>query len=122
MKTYGPYSPIRQAGQTFYISGQVGINASTGVAVPDVAAQTERALLNLETVLQSAGLGLDDVIKTTIFMADMGDFEAMNAIYEQRFSTPRPARSTVAAKELPRLGGNTPLLVEIEAVAYREQA
>jgi 2-iminobutanoate/2-iminopropanoate deaminase len=118
--TYGPYSAVRQVGHTFYISGQVGVSPSTGKAAPDAGTQTERALLNLESVLQSVNLNLEDVVKTTVFLTDMDDLLDMNTVFEQRFTPPRPARSTVAVKELPRLGGDIPLRVEIEAVAYKE--
>jgi 2-iminobutanoate/2-iminopropanoate deaminase len=118
--TYGPYSAIRQAGHTYYVSGQIGISRSTGKTAPDAATQTECAILNLETVLRSVNLGLDDVVKTTVFLTSMADFAAMNDVYEQRFATPRPARSTVAVNELPRFGGDVTLLVEIEAIAYKE--
>jgi len=96
----------------------VGINQTNGTAATDVGNQTERVLLNLETVLATAGLTLDDVVKTTVFLTDMADFDAMNTVYEQRFAAPRPARSTVAVADLPHLAGDTKLLVEIEAVAY----
>jgi 2-iminobutanoate/2-iminopropanoate deaminase len=119
-QTFGPYTPIRRAGATYFVSGQVGVNPKDKTAPPDVAGQTERALLNLEAVLATEGLTLNDVVKTTIFVTDMGAFAEVNAVYEQRFDTPRPARSTVGVKELPRVGGGTDLLVEIEAVAYKE--
>ena len=90
------------------------------MTTPDIANQTERALLNLENILQKAGFSLSDVVKTTVYLTDMGDFEAMNRIYELRFDAPRPVRSTVGVNELPRLAGKVPLLVEIEAVAYKE--
>ncbi len=117
-RTFGPYSALRKVGDVVYVSGQVGINPSNGTAPADIANQTERVLLNLEAVLASANLTLDDVIKTTVFLTDMTDFAAMNRIYERRFSNPRPARSTVAVADLPHLAGDTKLLVEIEAVAY----
>jgi 2-iminobutanoate/2-iminopropanoate deaminase len=115
--TYGPYSPVRQAGNLLFVAGQIGVHPETGVAGRTIAAQTERALLNLEAVLRKAGAELHDVVKTTVFLVDMDDFEAMNKVYEQRFDPPRPARSTVGVRELPRVAGDSTLLVEIEAVA-----
>jgi len=120
--TYGPYTPVRQAGNTMFVSGQVGIHPETKVAPDDIACQTERALLNLEAVLRKAGAELRDIVKTTVYLTDMDNFEAMNKVYEQRFEAPRPARSTVGVHELPRLAGDTPILVEIEAVAYKEHS
>lgn len=119
--TYGPYSPIRSAGTTFYTSGQIGVHPETAKAPADIAGQTERALLNLEAVLAAEGLNLNDVIKTTVYLTNMGDFAAMNAVYQQRFDAPRPARTTVGVRELPRVGGDVALLVEIEAVAQKAQ-
>ncbi|HUB93988.1 MAG TPA: Rid family detoxifying hydrolase [Verrucomicrobiae bacterium] len=119
---YGPYSPVREASGLLFVSGQIGVNSTNGNAPKGVAAQTERALLNLEDALAKAGASLDDIVKTTVFLTDMGNFEAVNAIYEQRFSTPRPARSTVGVKELPHVAGDAELLVEIEAVALKPGA
>jgi 2-iminobutanoate/2-iminopropanoate deaminase len=117
-----PYSPIRQAGNLYFVSGQIGINPISKSAQPSVTDQTTQALTNLAQVLAGAGLTLRDVVKTTVFLTDMTDFAAMNDAYADHFETPRPARSTVAVKELPRLGGNTPLLVEIEAIATQSAA
>lgn len=114
---FGPYSPIRAAGGLYFVSGQVGVNPDTKSAPEGVIAQTKQALDNLRTVLASAGLAMDDIVKTTVFLTDMQDFVAMNEIYESYFATPRPARSTVGVKELPRVGGDVGLCVEIEAIA-----
>jgi 2-iminobutanoate/2-iminopropanoate deaminase len=122
MTTYGPYTPVRRAGDLLFVSGQVGVNPENKVAPKDIENQTERALLNLENVLIKAGASLDDVVKTTIYVTDMTKFAAVNKVYEQRFSEPRPARSAVGVRELPRVAGDTELLVEIEAVAYKERA
>jgi len=120
LTTYGPYSPVRKADNLLFVSGQVGVDPITKKASSDIAAQTEQALRNMEDVLRSAEATLQDVVKTTIFLTDMDDFEAMNAVYEKVFSTPRPARSTVCVRELPRVGGKMPIRVEIEAVACKE--
>jgi 2-iminobutanoate/2-iminopropanoate deaminase len=122
MTTYGPYTPVRQAENLLFVSGQIGIGPGTTSAPVDIAGQTVQALSNLKNVLGQAGASMDDVIKTTVFLTDMGNFAAMNAAYEQAFEAPRPARSTVAVRELPRVGGDTTLLVEIEAVACKEPA
>jgi 2-iminobutanoate/2-iminopropanoate deaminase len=120
MTTYGPYAPVRQAGNLLFVSGQIGVDPDTTSTPADVAGQTVQALSNLKNVLSQAGAGMGDIIKTTVFLTDMGDFAAMNAAYEQAFEVPRPARSTIAVRELPRVGGDAALLVEIEAVAYKE--
>lgn len=114
---FGPYSPIRKSGSFYFVSGQVGVDPATGKASDDIAQQTRQVLRNLSAVLESVGLRLDQVVKTTVFLADMSDFGAMNTVYESLFSAPRPARSTIAVKELPRVGDEAPLLVEIEAIA-----
>jgi 2-iminobutanoate/2-iminopropanoate deaminase len=120
--TYGPYTPVRRAGDLLFTSGQVGIDPLTKKASADISQQTEQALANLKSVLQSAGADLGSVVKTTIFLTDMSNFEAVNTVYEQTFAAPRPARSAVGVRELPRVGGNVALLVEIEAVAFKEPA
>jgi 2-iminobutanoate/2-iminopropanoate deaminase len=120
--TYGPYTPVRQAGNLLFVSGQIGVDAKTKTAPGGVAKQTEQALANLQAVLESVNAQLSDIVKVTIFLTDMGNFTAVNEIYEQWFDAPRPARSAVAVRELPRVAGDTVLLVEIEAIAYQEQA
>jgi 2-iminobutanoate/2-iminopropanoate deaminase len=118
-KTYGPYEPVRKAGNFLYVSGQIGLDPTTKTTAVDVSAQTEQALKNLESILEGVGASLQNVIKTTVFLTNMDHFTTMNEAYEKVFIVPRPARSTVAAHELPRVG-DRPLLVEIEAVAYTE--
>jgi 2-iminobutanoate/2-iminopropanoate deaminase len=116
-QTFGPYSPIRQVGELFFISGQIGVDADKK-ASDNIADQTNQALDNLGAVLESAGLTFDDVVKTTIFVTDMGDFAKVNEVYVARFADPRPARSTVGVAELPRVA-NVPLKVEIEVIAAK---
>lgn len=116
-QTFGPYSPVRQAGELYFISGQVGIDPATKQAANDVRQQTAQTLENLKNVLQSAGLTPNHVVKTTIFLANMADFAVVNEVYQDFFAAPRPARSTVAVAELPRVGGDTPTQIEIEAIA-----
>ena len=109
----GPYSQAIVAGGTVYTAGQVGLVPGTGeMAEGGVAEQTRRALRNLEAVLEAAGARLSDVVKTTVFVADMDDFAVVNEIYGEHFAEPYPARSTVEAARLPR-----DARVEIEAVA-----
>lgn len=109
----GPYSHAVAAGGFLFCSGQVGFVPETGqFASDDVPGQTRQVFANIRAVLGAAGLTLADVAKTTVFLADMADFEAMNAVYADAFGSHRPARSTVAAKGLPKGA-----LVEIEVTA-----
>lgn len=109
----GPYSQALVHGGLVYCSGQVAIDPAVGKLVDgDVAAQTERALHNLRAVLQAAGSGLEHVLRTTVYLTAMADFAAMNKVYERVFGAHRPARATVAVKELP-LGAR----VEIDCIA-----
>ena len=112
----GPYSQAIRSGDMLFCSGQLGIDPATGELVEGVEAQAERALRNLQSVLDAAGLGFDDVVKTTIFLADIGDFAAVNAVYAKFMPDPPPARSTVQVAALPKAGR-----VEIEAIARRVQ-
>ena len=112
----GPYSQAIRCGQFVYASGQIALDPASGeLAGEDVQAQTDRALQNLQAVLTSAGTSLANVVKTTVFLARMSDFQAMNAVYATYFTSAAPARSTVAVAELPRKA-----LVEIECVAFIE--
>ena len=112
-KAIGPYSQAVRAGNLVFCSGQVAIDPATGEFVPGgVAEQTEQALRNLTEVLTAAGTGLNRVIKTSVFLADMADFTAMNEVYGRFFSHEPPARSTIAAAGLPRNAR-----VEIDAIA-----
>ena len=112
----GPYSQAIRSGDMVFCSGQLGIEPVSGELVEGVEAQAERALRNLQSVLDAAGLGFDDVVKTTIFLADIGDFAAVNSVYGRFMPDPPPARSTVQVAALPKGG-----LVEIEAIARRVQ-
>lgn len=120
LHTFGPYSPIVKAGDLYFISGQVGVDPNTKEAAPSVATQTSQAMMNMKDLLDRYSLDLDNVVKTTIYVADMGDFKTVNEIYQGFFAEPRPARATVAVKELPRVA-NTPILVEIEAIASKKK-
>ncbi|MCU0478964.1 MAG: RidA family protein [Chloroflexi bacterium] len=109
----GPYSQAIAAGGFLFCSGQLGLDPATGeFAGPDVETQAERALTNLRNVLDAAGCTFEDVVKTTIFLADMADFATVNSVYGRFVSDPPPARSTVQVAALPK-GGR----VEIEATA-----
>lgn len=111
----GPYSQANVTGDFVFTAGQLGLDPETGSFAPGgVQGQTRRALQNISGVLDAAGTDMSHVVKTTVFLADMADFKAMNEIYGEFFSEPYPARSTVAVKELP-LGG----LVEIDVVAVK---
>lgn len=110
----GPYSQAIVSEGLVFCSGQLGLDPATGQLVDGVEAQAERALRNLSAVLDAAGATLDDVVKTTVFLADLADFAAVNAVYARHVSDPPPARSTVQVAGLPRGG-----LLEIEAIARR---
>ncbi|MGB8909820.1 MAG: RidA family protein [Candidatus Cybelea sp.] len=109
----GPYSQAIQSGGELYCSGQIPLDPETGEIVPgDATVQTERVIENLGAILCAAGYHFEDVVKTTVFLVDMNDFPAVNAVYEKYFGTSKPARSTVAVVALPR-GAR----VEIDCVA-----
>ncbi|MBR1402203.1 MAG: RidA family protein [Prevotella sp.] len=111
----GPYSQAIEANGFVYASGQLPINPETG-AFPEggIKEQTRQSLLNAQAILQSAGLDLKNVVKTTVLLADIADFGAMNEVYAEFFSQPYPARSAFAVKALPKGA-----LVEIECIAAR---
>lgn len=114
----GPYSQAieaKTANSSFvFASGQIPINPADGTIPEGIKAQTAQSLANVKAILAEAGLTLENVVKTTVFLAEMGDFAAMNEVYAQAFSAPYPARSAVAVKELPKQ-----VLVEIEVIAIR---
>jgi 2-iminobutanoate/2-iminopropanoate deaminase len=108
----GPYSQGIRAGDLVFTAGQLGSDPATGELAADVAGQAERALRNVEAILVAAGSGLDRLVKVTVFLADIGDWPAVNEVYASIIPEPFPARSAFAVKDLPR-GAR----VEIEAVA-----
>ncbi|MGQ9547692.1 MAG: RidA family protein [Roseiflexus sp.] len=110
----GPYSQAMTAGNLVFCSGQIPLTPDGALIEGDVATQTRRVLMNLQAVLAAAGSSLDQVVKTTVFLADMGDFAAMNAVYAEFFPVNPPARSTVQVARLPR-----DVRVEIEAIAVK---
>ena len=108
----GPYSQAIEANGFLFISGQLGVMPGGEFAGEDVRAQAEQSMLNLKAILAQAGLSFENAVKTTIFLADIEGFTAVNEIYAKFFSEPYPARSTIAVKTLPKGG-----LVEIELIA-----
>ena len=109
----GPYSQAIRANGFVFVSGQVAIDPSTQQVISgDVAAQTDRVLKNLSAILKAAGSGLEKVVRSSVFLKNMGDFAAMNEIYGRHFSTAPPARSTVEVARLPK-----DVLVEIDVIA-----
>jgi 2-iminobutanoate/2-iminopropanoate deaminase len=110
----GPYNQAIRAGDYLFCSGQIALDPQSGELVgADAAAQARQAMRNLGAVLEAAGARFEDVVKTTIFLLDMSDFAAVNAVYAESFGTLPPARSTVAVAALPK-GGR----VEVEAIAF----
>ena len=109
----GPYSQAIQVGNLVYTSGQIPIDPATGIIVTGgIKEQTLQSLTNVKAILEEDGLTMSNVLKTTVFMADMGDFADMNSVYAEFFTEPYPARSAVAVKTLPKGA-----LVEIEVIA-----
>ena len=111
----GPYSQAIQAGNLLFVSGQIPIAPATGAfAGDDITTQTRQSLTNVKNILETAGYTCADVVKTTVLLANMGDFAAMNAVYAEFFTAPCPARAAFAVKDLPKGA-----LVEIEAIACK---
>ncbi len=110
----GPYSQAIDAGAFLFVSGQIPVNPATGEIPEGITLQTAQSIANIKAILAEAGLTIDNVVKTTVFLADMNDFAAMNAVYADNFTAPFPARSAVAVKELPKQ-----VLVEIEVIAVK---
>jgi len=121
MKTFGPYSPIYQAGSNYYISGQLGVDPKTSQASGDITDQTKQVMKNLLAILKTRNLNFSDLVKTTIYLKNIDDFKEVNNIYESHFNKdlPKPARACVEVSSLPKVG-QSELLIEIEAVAYKE--
>ena len=111
----GPYSQAVEAAGLLFISGQLPIDPATGTMAPaEIKAQTEAVIKNLEAILKSQGLALENILKTTVYMADLSQFARMNEVYGKFFTKNPPARATVEVKALPKAA-----LVEIEAIAAR---
>ena len=110
----GPYSQAIDCGPFIYASGQIPLNPATGEMAEGITEQTRQSLANVKAILEAAGLTMANVVKTTVFLADMNDFATMNAVYAEAFEAPYPARSAVAVKQLPKNA-----LVEIEVIAAK---
>ena len=111
----GPYSQAVQTGNMLFVSGQIPIDPATGeLAGNDITTQTNQSLTNIKNILAAAGYTMNDVVKTTVLLADIADFAAMNAVYAEYFTENKPARAAFAVKDLPRGA-----LVEIEAIAAK---
>lgn len=110
----GPYSQAIDTGSFVFISGQIPVNPATGEIPEGIEAQASQSMANIKAILAEAGLTMDNVVKTTVFLADMSLFADMNKVYAENFTAPFPARSAVAVKELPKQ-----VLVEIEVIAVR---
>ena len=111
----GPYSQAVQTGNMLFVSGQIPIDPATGeFAGNDITTQTNQSLTNIKNILAAAGYTMNDVVKTTVLLADIADFAAMNAVYAEYFTENKPARAAFAVKDLPRGA-----LVEIEAIAAK---
>jgi 2-iminobutanoate/2-iminopropanoate deaminase len=115
-KAMGAYSPAIKAGNLLFISGQIPIDPATGNLVTgDITAQADRAMRNVSALLRAAGLGFEHVVRTTVFLADMSDFAAMNDVYSRYIVDPAPARATVQVARLPR-----DVRIEVDAIAVIE--
>ncbi len=112
-KAIGPYSQAVKAGNLVFVSGQIPIDPATGALIEgDIAAQTHRVMKNLTAILEAAGTSMDAVVRCSVYLADMGDFAAMNAVYGSYFADPAPARATIQAVRLPK-----DARVEIDVIA-----
>ena len=112
----GPYSQAIQAGEFLYVSGQIPVDPATGEIPETVSLQAKRSLENLKAIVEAAGYSLTDVVKTTVFAADIADFAEVNAVYAEYFPNNAPARSFVSVKDLPK-----GVKIEIEAVAWHRK-
>ena len=111
----GPYSQGLRSGNMVFVSGQIPVDPATGLMADTVEEQAKQAMTNLKNVLMAAGLRMDQIIKTTVFLADLADFPKVNAVYESFFHAPYPARSCVQVAGIPKGA-----LVEIECIAIEE--
>jgi 2-iminobutanoate/2-iminopropanoate deaminase len=112
-KAMGAYSPAIKAGNLLFVSGQIPIDPASGALIDgDITAQTEQVMRNLGALLRAAGVGFEHVVRTTVFLADMNDFAAMNEVYSRHVAAPPPARATVQVARLPR-----DVKIEVDAIA-----
>ena len=112
----GPYSQAIKAGEFLYVSGQIPVDPATGNIPGEISAQARQSLENLKAIVEAAGYTLSDVVKTTVFAADIADFAKVNEVYAEYFSKEAPARSFIAVKDIPK-----GVRVEIEAVAWKKR-
>lgn len=112
-----PLSPFYKSGSFIFISGQVGLDPETGVIPEDFESQIVNVFKNLKRVLQSAGLNEASIVKTTVYMADLSQFNRMNELYAEFFNAHKPARTTVGVSALPEFPGDPKVFIEIEAIA-----
>ncbi|MDT3662235.1 MAG: RidA family protein [Anaerobiospirillum sp.] len=110
----GPYSSAIESGNMLFASGQIPVNPDTSESPQDIAAQAHQSLRNLKALVEEAGFSLSDVVKTTVFLADINDFAAINEVYATYFEQPFPTRSCVAVKDLPKAVG-----IEIECICIK---
>lgn len=110
----GPYSQAIDCGSFVFISGQIPVNPATGEIPEGITAQAKQSMANVKAILAEAGLTMDNVVKTTVFLADMSLFAPMNEVYAEAFTAPYPARSAVAVRELPKQ-----VLLEVEVIAAK---
>lgn len=118
MQQAPPYSPINPVGNWYFISGQIGKDPTNRAPI-GITGQTAQLFKNLDDVLARNGLHKTDIVKTTVYLTNMKDFETVNKAYRKYFSEPYPARSAVGVNELPRIADN-PLLIEIDAIAFKQ--
>ena len=111
----GPYSQALRTGNMMFVSGQIPVDPATGLMADTIEAQAAQSLTNLKNILAAEGLTMKNVIKTTVFLADLNDFAKVNAVYAEAFGANKPARSCVEVARLPKGG-----LVEVEAIAVKE--
>lgn len=119
MASYGPYTPIVQAGNFYFISGQVGINPETKKAPLSIEDQAHQAMRNMQALLQGEGLDMGNLVRTTLYLARMRDFGTVNEVYQSYFDPdqPKPARECVGIDELPDVADKT-LFIQISGIAY----
>lgn len=115
-RAIGPYSQAVRAGNTLFVSGQIPVDPASGTApVGGIKAQAQQALLNLRRIIEAGGFTLKEVVKTTVYLKNISDFNDMNGVYAEFFASPYPARATVEVSQLPK-----GVLVEIDAIAVKE--
>lgn len=113
-KAIGPYSSALKVGNMLFVSGQIPVNPASGDMPSDISAQAKQSLTNLKALVEESGFSLADVVKTTVFLADIADFAAVNDVYTSFFATPYPTRSCVAVKDLPKGA-----LIEVECICVK---